>query len=94
MVAVIGMGVLIVAGVAVLITLLMQRMSPVPPPIASAPVAVVPGPVSLDEPAGTHIVGVSLSSDHMALQLSGGGPDRVVIVDSGGRVLGRVALAR
>ncbi len=98
MVAVVGMGVLIVAGVTVLVTLLMQRMSPAAAPIASAPAAsampVLPGGVTLplDEPAGTRIVGLSMSGDRVALQLSGGGADRVVVVDVRGRVLGRVTV--
>ncbi len=100
MVAVIGMGLLIVAGVAVLVTLMVQRMSPATTPIASAPAAVmIPGAgagataFALDEPPGTHIVSLSLAADRLALQLSGGGSDRVVIVDLRGRVLGRVALS-
>lgn len=89
MAAVIGMGVLIVAGVAVLAVLLVQRMSSVSPPIASA------GPATLDEPAGTHIVSASVSADRVAMVLGGGGPDRVVILDlRSGRVVGRVGLAR
>lgn len=98
MVAVIGMGLLIVAGLAVLVTLMVQRMSPATTPIASAPAAVmIPGAgataFALDEPPGTHIVSLSLAADRLALQLSGGGSDRVVIVDLKGRVLGRVALS-
>ncbi len=48
----------------------------------------------LDEPAGTHIAGVSTSADRLAMQLQGGGPDRVVVVDlRTGRVVARAALA-
>ncbi len=101
MAAVIGMGILIVAGVAVLIVVLVQRMSSVSAPIASA--LPVPGATSsvalpiatLDEPAGTRIVSVSAGADRVAVALGGGGPDRVVIVDTRlGRVVARVALAR
>ena len=85
MVAVVGMGVLIVAGVVVLGVALVGRMSGV---------STIPG-VVMDEPAGTRVAGVSLAPDRMAVQLTGGGPDRVVLVDTkGGRVLGRVGLAR
>ncbi len=81
---VIGMGVLIVAGVAVIGVTLVSRISPPSAAIAS---------VLLDEPAGTRIVGSALAPDRLALQLGGGGPDRVVLVDTkGGRVLGRVQL--
>ena len=85
-VLVVVMGVLIVAGVVVLFTLLAQRMSSAAGPIASA---------VLDEPVGTHIAGASAAPDRLVLQLQGGGPDRVVVVDTKtGRVLGRVGLAR
>ncbi|HYZ63823.1 MAG TPA: hypothetical protein VE650_15355 [Acetobacteraceae bacterium] len=85
-VAVVGMGVLIVAGVAVIVVVLVQRMSSVPGTIASA---------VLDEAAGTRIAGTSMSADRLAVQLEGGGPDRVVVLDlRSGRVLGRVALGR
>ena len=89
--AVVGMGVLIVAGTVVLLFVLAQRMSPAAGPIASA---AFPGAV-LDEPAGTRIAAVSAAPDRLAVQLQGGGPDRVVVVDTRtGRVLGRVGLAR
>lgn len=81
------MGVLIIAGTATLFTLLATRMSPGAGQIASSAV--------LDEPAGTRIAGVSAAADRVAVQLQGGGPDRVVVVDlRAGRVLGRVGLAR
>ena len=84
--AVIFMGVLIVAGLATIAVVITSRMSGSSGGIASA---------VLDEPAGTRIVGASLSPDRLAVQLQGGGPDRVVVVDTkAGRVLGRVALAR
>ena len=84
--AVVLMGVLIVAGVGVLMATLATRMSSGGGAIASA---------ILDEPAGTAIAGTTLAQDRLALQLHGGGPDRVVVVDTkSGRVLGRVALAR
>lgn len=82
--AVVVMGVLIVTGVVVLGTVIVRRGS-APAPIAD---------VVLAEPAGTHIVGVSAISDRMALRLEGGGPDRVVLLDSRtGQKLGQVALA-
>jgi hypothetical protein len=86
-IAVVVMGVLIVAGVAVLAVALTQRVGTLVAVGAAAPVV-------LDEPAGTHIAGVSALPDRLALTLQGGGPDRVVVVDSrSGRVLGRVSLA-
>ena len=85
-VAVVTMGVLIVAGVAVLAVTLVSRMSASGSPIAS---------VLLDEPAGTRIVGAAMAPDRVAIPLQGGGADRLVLVDTkAGRVLGRVGLAR
>jgi hypothetical protein len=86
-IAVVVMGVLIVAGVVVLAVALTQRVGTL---VAGG----VAAPAVLDEPAGTHIAGVSALPDRLALTLQGGGPDRVVVVDSrSGRVLGRVSLA-
>lgn len=84
--AVLAMGVLIIGGLGVLVAVIATRTLAVP---ANAV------PALLNEPAGTHIAGVSALSDRVALQLQGGGPDRVVIVDlRNGRVVGRVGLAR
>ncbi len=84
-VAVVVMGILIVAGVAVLAVTLVTRISGRPGPIAS---------VVLKEPAGTRIAGVAMSADRLGVTLQGGGPDRIVVVDTRhGRVLGHVALA-
>lgn len=80
------MGVLIVAGTVGLFVVLAQRMSAGSAGIAS---------LVLDEPPGTRITGASVAADRVALQLQGGGPDRVVWIDTrSGRVLGHVALAR
>ena len=76
---VIGMGVLIIAGVAVIAVTLANRMSAVGAPIASE---------VLNEPTGS-----ALAPDRLAVTLQGGGPDRVVLVDTkAGRVLGRIGL--
>ena len=84
--AVAVMGVLIVAGLATIVVVITGRVSGTSGGIASA---------VLDEPAGTRIVSASVSPDRVAVQLQGGGPDRVLIVDTKvGRVLGRVSLAR
>lgn len=97
MAAVIGMGILIVAGVTVLVVVMVQRMS-APPPVNASVVETVPGGTSArleDEPVGTHIAAIALAADRLALQLVGGGPDRVVVVDArSGRVLARTGLAR
>ena len=102
MTAVIGMGILIAVGATVLVVLLVQRMSSAVAPNASAVIAspvVVTGAMEtaavLDEPAGTHIAALSLGGDRLAVQLAGGGPDRIVILDMRtGRIAARAALAR
>jgi hypothetical protein len=88
--AVIVMGVLIVAGVVVLAVALAQKFGTAASLGGTA--AAIP---ALDEPAGTRIAGTSLSGERLVLQLTGGGPDRVVVFDlARGRVTGRVTLAR
>ena len=98
MAAVIGMGILIVAGVTVLVVVMVQRMSSPPAPIASAVVtstAPAPTDILIDEPIGTRIAFLSLAGDRLAVQLAGGGPDRVVLVDTRtGRIIARTGLAR
>ena len=83
--AVIVMGVLIVAGVGVIIVTLVSR------------VAVPQGALAdmlLDEPAGTHIAAAAGPPDKLVVLLQGGGPDRVVVLDLGrSRRIGGVALA-
>jgi hypothetical protein len=86
-VAVVVMGVLIVVGVVVLVVAITQR-------VGTLVVGGAAAPVVLDEPAGTHIAGVSMLPDRLAVQLQGGGPDRVVVVDSrSGHVIARVGLS-
>ena len=83
---VVVMGLMIVAGVAVLGVEMTRRLT-------AAPVAL--GPVTLDEPAGTRIAGVTAVGDSVVLHLQGGGADRVAVVDlRTGRVTGRIGLAR
>ncbi|MBC7802038.1 MAG: hypothetical protein H7Z10_15590 [Gemmatimonadaceae bacterium] len=85
-IAVVVMGILIVAGTVGLAVVVAGRMSSGSTPIAS---------VLLDEPEGTRIAGAAAAPDRVVVQLQGGGPDRVVVVDTrSGRVLGRVGLAR
>jgi hypothetical protein len=62
-----------------------------------APFAALPAAMSamLDEPEGTHIAGIAAVRDRLAVQLQGGGADRVVLIDpSTGMVSGRIMLAR
>jgi hypothetical protein len=85
---VIGMGVLIVVATTVLIVLIVHRLTG-PSPVAPA----APGPVLLDEPTGTRIMTIAPAGDRLAVQLQGGGPDRVLLVDPrSGAVMGRIVL--
>ena len=84
--AVVGMGILIVGGTVTLGVLLIGRMSASSAGIASA---------VLDEPPGTAIMEATAVPDRLVLRLGGGGPDRVVLLDTRtGRVLGRYGLAQ
>jgi hypothetical protein len=91
-VAVIVMGVLIVAGTMALVIGVVRRASA---PVA--PMAALPASVSavLDEPVGTRIAGIVAVRDRLAVQLQGGGVDRVVLIDAAtGTIAGRISLAR
>jgi hypothetical protein len=89
-IAVIVMGVLILAGTTTLIVVVARRMT------GPASVAVsLPALVTLDEPAGTRIAGIVAVRDRLAVQLQGGGVDRVVLIDPvTGAVAGRISLVR
>ncbi len=92
-IAVVFMGVLIVLGTVGLVVGITRRASV---PVA-APIAAMPEVVSavLNEPAGTRIAGIVAVRDRLALQLQGGGMDRVLLIDpSTGSVTGRITLAQ
>jgi len=81
------MGMMILAGTAVIVVVIFHRATA---PAGSSPVSLV-----LDQPAGTRIVGIAATQDRLALQLQGGGADRVVLLDPRvGTVTGRIVLAR
>jgi hypothetical protein len=92
-VAVVVMGVLIVLGTMGLVIGIARRSAaPVTVPTAALPARV---DAVLDEPAGTRIAGIVAVRDRLALQLQGGGADRVVLIDpTTGAVAGRISLAR
>jgi hypothetical protein len=81
---VIGMGVLIVAGVAIIAVTIVHRLG----------AGAVTAGVVLDEPAGTRMVGISPDGNRLAVLLSGGGADRIVLLGADGRVVGQVTLRR
>jgi hypothetical protein len=85
-VAVVVMGVLIVAGIATIAVTIVRRLSG--PAVMSAAAV-------LDEPPGTHMAALTAAGERLAVLLSGGGPDRVILIDPRtGQVTGRVGLAR
>ena len=84
MALVIGMGVLIVAGVATIGVTIARRLS----------TSSVAAAVTINEPPGTRIIAMSPAADRLALLLQGGGPDRIVLLDPrSGAVAGRIGLA-
>jgi hypothetical protein len=91
-IAVIAMGLLIVAGTMVLVIGVARRSSAPVVAIAALPVTIS---AVLDEPEGTRIAGIVAMRDRLALRLQGGGADRVVLIDAAtGAVAGRISLAR
>lgn len=91
-IAAIVMGVLIVLGTTVLIVMVVKRGT------SAGGAAFVPDRLFstvLEEPPGTSIQSVTPVRDRLAVQLRGGGPDRILIVDPGtGAVTGRIATNR
>lgn len=99
--AVIVMGVMIVVGTAVLISVVVSRATHRPSlPLASVtdrppqPGGAALAAVALDQPPGTRIALVVRQSDTLlAVSLTGGGPDRLLVWDvAAGRVVARLAL--
>lgn len=91
-IATIVMGVLIVIGTIGLIAGIAHRVSMTAATVAASPTGLV---AVLDEPEGTRIAGIATVRDRLAVQLAGGGVDRVVLLDPAtGAVAGRISLAR
>jgi hypothetical protein len=84
------MSVLIVVGTTVLGTVLVKRTSnPAAPAMQASAVA------AIQEPEGTTIAGIAAVGDRLAVQLRGGGPDRVIFVDPRtATVAGRISLGK
>ena len=86
MVATIVMAALIVLGTTVLVVVVARRLGGG---------VETRGPVELHlgEPEATRIAGIAAAGDRLAVQLQGGGPDRIVLVDPrSGAVVGRIGL--
>ncbi|MDG6094696.1 hypothetical protein LOC54_06175 [Acetobacter sp. AN02] len=94
---VIGMGALIVLGTAVLIGVIVHRLSHGRPAgtLAAAPAASPVGSLLLHEPEGSRIVSAERMNDTtLAVRISGGGPDRILLWDiTRGAVSGRLSLS-
>ena len=87
---VIFMGVLIVVGMGTIAVTLVRRSHAPPPSVADLTMT----DLTMDEPAGTQIAGISPLGARLAVLLHGGGSDRVVIVDGGGQIVGHIKLKR
>ena len=88
--ATIGMGVLILLGTAVILATIVKRSTSGAAMSPERMVAAV-----LDEPAGTSIAGIASVHDRLAVQLRGGGTERVILIDPAtGAVVGKVSLMR
>jgi Family of unknown function (DUF6476) len=88
------MGLMILAGTGILVAVIAHRIASRSSGGASdngeAPTALM-----LNEPAGTRIAAIAAAGDRLAVQLQGGGADRVVLIDPrSGLVVGRITLAR
>ncbi len=80
------MAVLIVVGVVTLGVVMTRRLGGL---VAGA------ADTRLGEPDGTEIAGIAATADRVALQLRGGGPDRVVLVDAKtGKPVGRIIVGK
>lgn len=97
-IAAIVMAVLIVLGTTTLFVMMARRgIAPSTADRATAETAAMAAQVAaiLEEPAGTHIAGITAVAGRLAIQLTGGGADRVLLLDPlSGLVVGRIALAR
>lgn len=84
---VIAMGVLILAGTATLIGVVVHRLAAGHRTVAVATTQIpgaTPANALLSEPAGTRILSIARQSDTLlSIALTGGGPDRVLVWDLG-----------
>lgn len=88
---VLGMGVLLVAGLGLLVYGVSTRMGN-PPVTASRPTGGF-GEVEIALPAGARVEQMAIAGERVVLRLSGGGPERVLVLDpASGRVSGSFAL--
>lgn len=89
-IATIAMGLLILLGTSVILVTIVKRTMSGPAGLPEKAFSAV-----LDEPAGTGIASIASVRDRLAVQLHGGGVDRVLLIDvASGAVVGRISLAR
>jgi hypothetical protein len=94
-IATIAMAVLILLGTGVIVATIVKRTmvgqsGPSPTGQPEKAFAAV-----LDEPAGTAIVNIASVRDRLAVQLHGGGADRILLIDpASGAIVGRATLGR
>ena len=89
-IATVAMGVLILLGTTVILVTIVRRTMNGPAAVPERSFA-----ATLDEPAGTTIVGMAQVRERLAVLLRGGGADRVLLIDpASGAVIGRINLAR
>lgn len=89
---VVVMGLAILIGSTTLVVLLVQRAHA---PGAASPAAATgtAATLALGEPEGTRIAATAAAGDRLVVQLSGGGPDRLVVLDlRANTILARIAL--
>ncbi|GAB0116565.1 hypothetical protein [Acidisoma sp. 7E03] len=105
LIAVIVMGVLVIAATGVVIVKVVQDIAGGGRSRQSAGIAstIVPGEPQtitlttqmLNQPAGSHISSIATAGDRLAVLVNGGGPDRILFVDPAtGAVTGQLMLGK
>jgi hypothetical protein len=90
-IAVVVMGVLIIGGTTTLVVLVATRSAGLMATSGGLPPVVT---AVLEEPEGSRIAGIAALADRLAVQVQGGGADRVLLIDpKTGAVAGRISLA-
>ena len=103
LIAVIVMGVLVIAATSVVIVKLVQDIAGGGRHASSTASSIVPGEPQkitlttqmLDQPGGSHIVSIATAGGRLAVLINGGGPDRILFVDPvTGAVTGQLMLGK
>lgn len=103
LIAVIVMGVLVIAATSVVIVKLVQDIAGGGRHATSPASSIVPGEPqkitlttqTLNQPDGSHIVSIATAGDRLAVLINGGGPDRILFVDpETGAITGQLMLGK